>query len=179
MSQASQEPNHNLGLTKGPDEIRAEAEEPAQPQQQIILPPIHETTIPKNSPLYDTIIHIVWLTQRPSSSLLLEKDFRALRTWFSSPTSGRYDPEYIRTSLRLQAPDCRLHVFWFEDIAEAPWYARYTDAIAGAIERMRSQGREVCFFVAARMEFVMILPLEQRALERARQYHNFGRMAER
>jgi hypothetical protein len=57
-------------------------------------------------------------------------------------------------------------VYWFEDLEGDPWVARDIPAIVGAVERMRSRGREVCLFVAWDFEMVRGLRREWRALER-------------
>ena len=179
-SGAPQEPNHNqVELMRGHNEDRHNAEAPAQPQQQQqqIIPmnsPLqHDQPNPLYTPLHDTVLHIGWVSQSHDSSFALEKDFRALRSWLSSPRSWQYDFEYIRNSLRM---GCQSRVFWFPDIGKEPWAARDPYAIAGAVEYMLRAGREVCFFVASRPEPVGALSLEQRALERSAQFVELGRM---
>jgi hypothetical protein len=130
----------------------------------------------KPPPADETTIHIGWLHQLEDASFTLEKDFRALRTWFSSPRSWQYDLGYIRNSMRMQTPGCPLRLFWFPDIEGEPWFAGDVYAIAGAVERMRGAGREVCFFAATRAEHVRALTCEQGALERAARYVYLGHM---
>jgi hypothetical protein len=128
------------------------------------------TEIPINLPpkpaLFGTVVHVGRIVPQPDASFVLEKDFSALRTWFSSSRCWQYDPENIRISLRLQSPGCALGVFWFDDIEGEPWHARDIPAVAGAVERMQSRGREVCFFVAYHREMVRGLSRDWRALER-------------
>jgi hypothetical protein len=126
--------------------------------------------LPTNKPpLSGTVVHIGWLIPQHDSSYVLEKGFRALRTWFDSARCWQYDPEAIIANLRLQSPGCALRVYWFEDLEGDPWVARDIPAIVGAVERMRSRGREVCLFVAWDFEMVRGLRREWRALERQRE----------
>jgi hypothetical protein len=121
--------------------------------------------LPTKPPVFSTVVHIGWLIPQPDSSYILEKDFRALRTWFDSARCWQYDAESIIINLRLQSPGCQLRVYWFEDLEGDPWLARDLPAVAGAVERMRSKGREVCLFVAYDYEMVRGLRREWRALE--------------
>jgi len=70
-------------------------------------------------------------------------------------------------SLRIHdAPDSQRRVYWFEDIEGEPWCARDCHSITGAVDRMRSKGGEVCFFVAYDVNHVRGLSLDKRALEK-------------
>jgi hypothetical protein len=69
----------------------------------------------------------------------------------------------------MQAAVPQTRVYWFDDIEQKPWVARDTHAITGAVERMRSTGSEVCFFIAWDINHVRVLNLKQRALEKQTQ----------
>ena len=120
-----------------------------------------------------TTVHIGWITQQADNTFLLEKDFRALRTWFAGPDSEQYDPwqydlENVKQSLRVQeaaAAGLLFELYWFETLENGPWLIKDVHALAGAVERMRVKRGAVCFFVAANVEHVRALSLSQRALE--------------
>lgn len=122
-----------------------------------------ETSLSHRTPLYGTAIHIGWITQQEGNSFILEKDFRALRTWLASSDLWPYNFEEIRRSLRL-TPESPQQVYWFDDIELEPWVARDDSAIAGAVQRMYLQRGEVCFFVAEGIKVVRALSVKQRGL---------------
>lgn len=83
-----------------------------------------QQVLPIQTPLQQTTVHIGWITHQPeTNTFLLEKGFRALRSWLTGPDSWKYDLESIKASLRVQeAAEVGLHfeLYWFENLANGP-----------------------------------------------------------
>lgn len=105
-------------------------------------------------------VHVGWIVQQDDGSIVLEKDFRSLRTWLDGSERWNYNYEAIRKSLRM-TEDRELQLFWFEDLAGEPWSVKDDHAVAGAIERMHRKG-EICFLLARNIEHVRALTITQR-----------------
>ncbi|KAM0721606.1 hypothetical protein Q7P37_002531 [Cladosporium fusiforme] len=120
-----------------------------------------QLAIPRPS-LDEVEAHVGWLKVAEDGRFMLEKGFRAVRTWLTKSDMWQYDYEEVKNSLRITT-DSNLKVFWFEDYAREPWVAKDVHAIAGAIERMHRKG-EICLFIASKFGHVRALSKEQRML---------------
>lgn len=112
-------------------------------------------------PLDEVEAHVGWIVMSEDGRFVLEKEFRSLRTWFTTPDLWQYNYTGMRNSLYLAA-DSNNKVYWFEDYSRDPWVAKDSYAIAGAIERMYRKG-EICLFVATEIGHVRALSNEQRS----------------
>lgn len=115
---------------------------------------------PSRPHLDEADVHVGWVLQQDDGSLVLEKDFRSLRKWLDGPDSWHYNFDEIRRSLRM-IKDSQLQLFWFENLAGQPWVVKDDHAIAGAVERMHSEGK-ICFILARDIEHVRALTRSQR-----------------